>query len=40
MPVNHDAVKLSYAPKPTKNEYFVLVQVGTGDSQMVPAAGH
>ncbi|MGO9336127.1 MAG: hypothetical protein ACLPLR_01635 [Terriglobales bacterium] len=33
---NHDAVKLSYAPRPTKNEYFVFVQVGIGDSRMVP----
>jgi len=33
---NHDAVKHSYAPKPTKNEYFVFVHVGTGDSYMVP----
>jgi len=33
---NHDAVKSSYAPKPTKNEYFVFVQVGTGDSHTVP----
>ena len=33
---NHDAVKRSYAPKPTKNEYFILVQVGTGDSYMFP----
>jgi hypothetical protein len=32
---NHDAVKLGYSPK-TKNEYFVFVQVGAGDSQMVP----
>ena len=33
---NHDAVKLSHALKPTENEYFVFVQVGTGDSHMVP----
>jgi len=33
---NHDAVKLSYVPKPTKDEYFVFVQVGTDDSHMVP----
>jgi hypothetical protein len=33
---NHDAVKGSYAPKPAKNEYFVFVKVGTGDSYMVP----
>jgi len=34
---NHDAVtNPNYAPKPTKNEYFVFVQDGTGDSYMVP----
>jgi hypothetical protein len=33
---NHDAVKHGYAPKPTKNEYFVFVRVGTGDSYMLP----
>jgi hypothetical protein len=32
---NHDAVRLGYSPK-TKNKYFVSVQVGAGDSQMVP----
>lgn len=33
---NHDAVKLSYTVKPTKSQYFIFVQVGTGDSHMVP----
>lgn len=33
---NHDAVTGSYAPKATKDEYFVFVKVGTGDSYMVP----
>lgn len=33
---NHDAVRSSYEPKPTKNEHFVFVQVGTSDSYMVP----
>jgi hypothetical protein len=33
---NHDAVKTGYLPKPTMNEYFVFVQVGTSDSQIVP----
>ena len=36
MMFNHDAVKRGYAPKPASNEYFVLVQVETGDSYMVP----
>jgi len=33
---NHDAVKLGYSPKPTNNEYFVFVRVGSGDSHIVP----
>lgn len=33
---NHDAVERSYKPKPKNNEFFVLVQVGTADSYIVP----
>ncbi len=33
---NHDAVEGGYKPKPRDGEYFVIVQVDTGDSYMVP----
>jgi hypothetical protein len=33
---NHDAVKVSYRQKPSKNEHFVFVRVGSDDSYMVP----
>jgi len=33
---NQDAAKKSYRPKPKNNEFFVFVQVGTGDCHMVP----
>ncbi len=32
---NHDAVRLNYAPKPANNEYFVFVQVGTGNPSVI-----
>jgi len=33
---NHDAVERSYEPEPRDNEFFVFVQVGGGDSYIVP----
>lgn len=33
---NHDAVTKSYIPEPQRDEFFVFVHVGTGDSYMVP----
>ncbi len=33
---NHEDVNRRYAAKPTKNEYFVFVQVGKGDSYIFP----
>lgn len=33
---NHDAVTAHYIPKPRPGEFFVFVNVGTGDSCMVP----
>jgi hypothetical protein len=32
---NHDAVKVGYKQKPSKNERFVFVRVGTNDSYMI-----
>jgi hypothetical protein len=33
---NHDAVTTHYIPKPRPEEFFVFVNIGTGDSYMVP----
>ena len=37
---NHDAVKVGYKQKPSKNERFVFVRVGTDDSYMIPRTPH
>jgi hypothetical protein len=33
---NQDAVAAAYVPKPRNNEFFVLVEVGTGDARTIP----
>ena len=34
--VNHDAVGASYVPKPREGEYFVFVNIETGEGRVVP----
>jgi len=33
---NQDAVGAAYVPKPRNNEFFVVVEVGTGDARVIP----
>jgi hypothetical protein len=34
--VNHDAVAPAYAPKPRPGEYYVFVNIGTGECRLAP----